>query len=85
MVILWDNVMDDNLKYKLQLIHLRDEYSRQLKEAWGVGPSKSNQAKRLEDGDIRLETDIHAIRVLAMIVNTQFILDNVELKELEGV
>ncbi len=73
-----------SLKTKIGLIRRRDALMAQVKEVWGVGANRVDQARRLTEGDIT-KKDIPAVQVLAMIVNTQLALDSIELEELENV
>ncbi len=69
---------------KARLTKVRDDLMAHMRDKWGVGSSRNEQARRLVDGDIRKE-DTKVIRMLAYIVNTQLALDHIELKELEDV
>ena len=72
-----------NLKDKMMLVKTKDDLMAQFRDVWGVGTHMSDQARRIEDGNINLETDLGAIRCLAQIVNIQLCLNDIEIKELE--
>lgn len=72
-----------NRQKKMGLISLRDETLQLFKEIWGVGKNRTEQARRLIDGNINLEVDRDAIIGMAMLVNAELALNEIELKELE--
>jgi hypothetical protein len=72
-----------NIQNKIQLISTNNEFLQRFKDTWGVGKKRSDQARRLVDGDIHLPEDKDAIIGMAIIVNIQLALSHLESQELE--
>jgi len=69
---------------KIKTIQLQDELLQQIKQVWRVGRDRSDQARRLVDGNINLDTDKDAIQALAAFVNLQLVLNEYELREIKN-
>lgn len=77
--------MTDKRKLKTQIINKRDDLLSRLRDTWGVGKSRSEQAKRLEQGIIDPKRDGDAVKALALFVNMELAINAIELLELTDI
>lgn len=72
-------------RLKSQLINKRDSLLTKVRDTWGVGKLRSEQAKRLERGEIIVEKDKDAIKAIALLISMELAISQLELLELTDI
>lgn len=72
------------LEKKVRMTRLQDEALQTLRDYWHINGVKTNQAKRLIHGGINSDKDKEIVSLMAMVIDLQLALNDIELKEITG-